>query len=227
MMRRSQRQSAFLAAACGLGAVGLAGCEEPHPQATQETSSRPEQVGTETVPAATLESELPAGVEIDPGLLEEHLGHLEGLEPSGGWSGVPGPDLQWCMAELGWEVTTLPDGSGIQFEIVADQAVAFETAMAACEAMHPISSEEYFNKEFLTLDYEDKLRVADCLNQAGYAVEGAPTEEVYVEQTLLQRLSTWDPVMELPFAEREQARAQCPQTPGWELMAELDLGDSR
>lgn len=161
-------------------------------------------------------------VEIDDVLLTTFLSRLEGREPPGGWSGVPGTDMQWCMHELGWQVEAHPDGGGVSYEGIAEQAGAMDTAFVACQETMHYDVDDYLTPDFLTVDYDDRVRVAQCLRDEGYEVGDPPSREAFTDQSIRERLVLWDPLAEVPVGQLDAARASCPATPPWELKNELD-----
>lgn len=126
------------------------------------------------------------------------------------------------MAELGWEVTAHEDGGGVSYEGTVGQVEAMDAAFAACDEAMEYDTDDYFTEEYLTLSYDDQLQVRQCLQEAGYEISEPPSREVFIEQTMQQRLRVWDPLMDVPDAEFDTAQARCPGTPGWELLNDLD-----
>lgn len=165
---------------------------------------------------------VPSSVDIDEEMLDAHRAQLEGHEPPGGWSGVPGRDTEWCMTELGWEVTANSDGTGVTYEGTAEQEVAMNTAFQACRDAIAFDINDLLNEDFLSLRYEDRLQVAHCLREAGYTVTDPPSREVFIEQRLQGHGPAWDPIGDIPDSQLYDAMQGCPSTPFWELQSQLD-----
>lgn len=150
---------------------------------------------------------------------------LAGQEPPGGWTGQLGPDMEWCMAELGFTVTPYEDGAGYSYEGIAEQEAAMDAAFAACDEARYQSGhydpDRYFTEEYLSLSYDDRLEVAECLRDAGFEISDPPSREVFVEQTAQQRLTVWEPMLDVPLNRSAAAERQCPGRPAAELLEEL------
>lgn len=183
--------------------------------------------------------EVPGDVELDPTLtdpdgpsemddaptvaVEPPDGDLAELEPPGGWSGVPGQDIEWCMTQLGWEVEANEHG-GVGWEIDASQEEALEADLEVCDEARGHDDDDYFTEEYAAVDYENRVAVGECLREEGYEISEPPSKEVYIEQTIQQRYTAWDPMLDLPSSQWRAAGEACPGTPPWELLQEAQAG---
>lgn len=221
MRRRSGRGVGGVAAALLVG-IAVGGCEGVGDEQGQDWAAP----DTATVTpdgdfaSATSQADSPQWLEIDGELVGEHLAYLEGREPAGGFTGAPGWDMEWCMDELGWEVTAHPDGGGVGFGGVADQAVGMDSAMEACTDFLGLRDMDPFTEDFLTLQYDNNLQIADCLRGMGFAVDDPPSREVYVQQTIAKRWTAWNVHEHVPDGQLGTVQRQCPGRPLWELYAE-------
>lgn len=213
-----RRASALIAL---IAAIAVGGCE-----AGAEDAPAPAQTAAPSPDAAVAttggeEANYPTWLGIDPELVEEHLASLEGREPPAGFTGAPGWDMEWCMDQLGWEVISDARGEGFEYEGVADQQVAMDSAIEACSEFLGLQDQDPFTEEFLALSYDNKREVADCLRSMGFDVEDPPSREVYIEQTIAERFSVWNVHEHVPDNRWSAVEEQCPGKPGWEIFAEI------
>lgn len=110
---------------------------------------------------------------------------------------------------------------GYEFEGVTDQAIGFDSALEACEQFLGYRDRDVFTEDFLTLDYDNKLKIADCLRKMDYHVEDPPSREVYIEQTIAERWTTWNVTHHVPGNRLTEAQEQCLGRPAWEILVEI------
>lgn len=153
-MKASSRNSALTGVRAAMFVVmtmAVCGCSPNAPPANTTDPLRSGELSQEGDVETAGATDAPSWRRIDEQLLSEHRSQLEGREPPGGWSGVPGPDLQWCMAEIGWEVTVNEDSSGVEYEGSMEHEVAMDTAFQACDDAMGFDINDYLTEEYLTL----------------------------------------------------------------------------
>lgn len=202
----------------------LVGCEDGAPNDSAPASPALGSAAS-VAPQKTEAHPPPAPGEPSEEEVRANLAVLAGQEPPGGWTGQLGPDMEWCMAELGFTVTPHEDGAGYGYEGIAEQEAAMDAAFAACDETRYRSGhydpDRYFTDEYLSLSYDNRLDVAECLREAGFEISDPPSREVFIEQTAQQRLSVWEPLMDVPDQRAAGAERQCPGRPAAELLEEL------
>lgn len=223
-MNRSSTERGAVALTALCAAIAVSGCDDVGKEAPRALAPSPTATPSPDADAATVtggEAYYPPWLEIDTELVEKHLTHLEGREPPTGLTGAPGWDMEWCMDQLGWRVTAHDDGDGFGYEGVTDQAAAMDSAMEACHEYLGYRHRDPFTEEYLTLDFDNKLDIADCLRRRGFHVDDPPSREVYVEQTIADRWTAWNVHEHVPDNRLPAAQEQCPGRPGWEIFVEI------
>lgn len=145
-------------------------------------------------------------------------GHVE--PPPGGWSGIFGEDMAWCMGELGWEATVEDEGRSFQVFHDESQADEFEAASEACTEATGQADHDFFTDDALSVGYDDRVQQAECMRELGYEISEPPSREVFIEQSQQERIAVYEPSLDIPQSENEAAQEACPRMPPWELIEE-------
>lgn len=150
-------------------------------------------------------------VESDPAKVEP---------PPGGWSGIFGEDMVWCLGELGFEATV--EDAGVSYRLVYDQTQreVVDAAEEACAAATGWGDADYFTDEALSVSYDDRVQQAECMRELGYEISEPPSREVFIEQSQQERIAVYEPSLDIPQSEKEAAQEACPRMPPWELLEE-------
>lgn len=120
--------------------------------------------------------------------------------------------LAACMQDRGWNAEVrYSSGWSMGLEYPTAQKDLVNQAEEECsrEVGTGIFEPNVKNAEY---NYDNNVRVLDCLHEHGYPTTEPPTKAHYVNQVLEDRLSiAWDPYDEVPVDERRAAVMTCPQ----------------
>lgn len=177
--------------------------------------------GDGDAPAASPDGAPPGGSPPDaPTVTAEPINpYLADLERPGGWSGIWADDMEWCLTELGWDVSATEDGGGIDWNVVNegdDEQRQADTH--GCSELIGHGEDEYFTEDYLARSYDERVQQAECIRELGYEIGEPPSREVFIEQSQQERIAVYDPLLDLPGDEIEAAQESCPRSPGWELL---------
>ncbi|MES2866924.1 MAG: hypothetical protein V4703_09220 [Actinomycetota bacterium] len=99
-----------------------------------------------------------------------------------------------CLNEKGWDVTLNEATGGVGFEGTTEQVDQYEIDQAECAPEDDSIPLEDFTSEQWTALYEMELETTECLRAEGIAIEGAPSEQVFID-----RYTSADPWMSYAF----------------------------
>ena len=117
-----------------------------------------------------------------------------------------------CMQDRGWDVEVTDTGGwGIEAAIPNDQKSAYDTALAECTQQLGLDDIQ-MTPELAQFNYDNTVRVIECLDDAGYSTPDGPPQGSYVQALVDNPDSVpWDPYELVPADELQEAILSCPQ----------------
>jgi hypothetical protein len=114
-----------------------------------------------------------------------------------------------CMRELGWEVEVDPDGVS-RTEVPEAQDDVFNADSDACLKQLGVDTARALTDQEVSWLYEYSRISADCLRDAGYAVEDTPSFQRFRD---LYATNPWFPWSGVPPEQAPAAIEKCPTPP--------------
>lgn len=117
-----------------------------------------------------------------------------------------------CLRDKGWEVeVTSSGGWGIEAEFPADQESAYTAAYEECAKETGYDKIE-MTPDLASFNYDNTVRVVECLEEAGFSTPDGPTRQAYVDKVLEDPAAVpWDPYEYVPADDLTDAILACPQ----------------
>lgn len=116
------------------------------------------------------------------------------------------------MQDRGWDVEVTDTGGwGIEAAIPNDQKSAYDAAFDECVQELELDNVQ-MTPELAEFNYDNNVRVVECLEEAGYSVPQQPAKGAFVQSLLDDPNSVpWDPYELVSADDLHSAILACPQ----------------